>query len=176
VAVVAVAMLLGLNATGAMHTIHTHHEMLLGASEHNTRFAGIFGTGAIYYLFRDTIPLTNTGACVAATLLTALMFNRHLAETAYTIFGGDLILWLAFEVRVLRLSRIDNNADISYGLYLYGWPVQTLIIWNYLAINPWLLCLLSLLVARLMGYAGWVLVEKPCLQLKRRRPTTLALP
>jgi hypothetical protein len=28
------------------------------------------------------------------------MFNRHLGETAYTIFGGYLIFWLAFEVRV----------------------------------------------------------------------------
>jgi peptidoglycan/LPS O-acetylase OafA/YrhL len=58
---------------------------------------------------------------------------------------------------------------------LYGWPVQTLIIWNYPATNPWLLCLLSLLVASLMGYTSWMLVEKPCLQLKRRRARALAL-
>jgi peptidoglycan/LPS O-acetylase OafA/YrhL len=172
----AVAVLLALNATGAIHGVHIRHELLLGVPENATRFAAVFGVGAIYYLFRDRIPLTDAGAAIAAPLLVGLMFDKQLAETAYAVLGGYLILWFAFKVRVLWVSRLAPDADISYGLYLYGWPIQTLIIWNDRTINPWVLCCLSLLVASLMGYVSWSLVEKPCLRLARGRRAVLALP
>jgi peptidoglycan/LPS O-acetylase OafA/YrhL len=156
--------------------MQTHHAMLLGSPMWDIRFAGVFGVGAVYYLFRDKIPLTDAGAAIAAILLTGLMFNRSLAETAFAIFGGYLILWFSFKFRVLRLSRFDNNVDISYGIYLYGWPIQSLIIWNDRTVNPWALCFLSLLAASLMGYVSWTLVEKPCLRLARGRRVVFASP
>jgi hypothetical protein len=118
----------------------------------NIRFAAISGVGTIHHLFRDTMRLANKGACMAVILLSALMLNRHLAEMACG----------PFRVPILHHSRFDNNAGILIGLIC----LETLIIWNYPAINPWLRCSLSLLVAGLMGYASWSMIEKPCLQLK----------
>jgi peptidoglycan/LPS O-acetylase OafA/YrhL len=174
VAAVAVAILLLLNATGAMLTDHPNQDMLLGVAAYNTRFGAVFGVGALYYLFRDRIPLTNVGAGIAAILLGGMMFRPLLAEAAYAILGGYLILWFAFGIPVLRLSLLDNKVDISYGLYLYGWPAQTLIIWHDRTINPWLLCCLSLALASLFGYASWMLVEKPCMRLVRSQRPILA--
>ena len=174
VAAGAVAILLMLNATGAMLTDHPNQDMLLGVAAYNTRFGAVFGVGALYYLFRDRIPLTNVGAGIAAILLGGMMFRPLLAEAAYAILGGYLILWFAFRVPVLRLSVLDNKVDISYGLYLYGWPAQTLIIWHDRTVNPWLLCCLSLALASLFGYASWILVEKPCMRLLRSQRPILA--
>ena len=176
VAAIAVAVLLLLNATGAMQTVHPNQNMLLGVAAYNTRFGAVFGVGALYYLFRDRIPLTNIGAGIAAILLVGMMFRPLLAETAYAVLGGYLILWFAFKAPVLRLSQLDNKADISYGLYLYGWPVQTLIIWHDRIVNPWLLCCLSLALASLLGYASWILVETPCMRFARRERPILASP
>jgi hypothetical protein len=74
----------------------------------NIRFAAISGVGTIHHLFRDTMRLANKGACMAVILLSALMLNRHLGETA---------CW-PFRVPILHHSRIDNKAGISYRPYL----------------------------------------------------------
>jgi peptidoglycan/LPS O-acetylase OafA/YrhL len=161
--------LLTLNVTGVVHGRHIAHEDILGAPQQMVEFSGIFGMGSIYYLFRDKIPLTNLGALSAAVLLVSLLFSHALAGTAFTIFGGYIILWFAFKSRVLSLSRFDNKVDISYGLYLYAWPIQNLIVWNDRTIDPWLLCCMSIFGAGLLGYASWKLVEKPMLRFAYRR-------
>ena len=45
VAAIAVAVLLLLNATGAMQTVHPNQNMLLGVAAYNTRFGAVFGVG-----------------------------------------------------------------------------------------------------------------------------------
>jgi peptidoglycan/LPS O-acetylase OafA/YrhL len=161
--------LLMINATGVAHGRHIAHEDIFGAPQQMAEFSGAFGMGSIYYLFRNEIRLTGRGALAAAVVLVALLFSRALAGTAFTIFGGYIIVWFAFKSRIVSLSRFDNKADISYGLYLYAWPIQNLIVWNDRTINPWLLCCMSILGASLLGYASWTLVEKPMMRFARGR-------
>lgn len=169
VLLISLIALLMLNVTGAVHGFHTVHDDIVGSPQQTVEFSGIFGMGAIYYLFRDKVPLTNPGALLAAVLLIALLFSHALAGTAFTIFGGYLILWFAFKARVVSLSRFDNKVDISYGLYLYAWPIQNLIVWIDRTIDPWLLCCMSIFCAGVLGYASWMLVEKPMLRFAYRR-------
>lgn len=154
-----------------MSGIHTVRDDIHGASQYTVEFTGVFGVGALYYFLRDKVPLTSLGALAAVILLIALLFSHVLADTAFTIFGGYLILWFAFKVRVFGLSRVGNKVDISYGLYLYAWPIQNLIIWNDRTIDPWLLCCVTILGAGLLGYMSWKLVEKPMLRFAHRRST-----
>ncbi len=170
----AVSALLVLNATGAMQVVHIDNEYLWGRAADSTRFAAVFGIGALYYMFRERVKLTVPRAMAAAILLTGLMFIPYLAEAAFAILGGYLIMWFALRVPVLPLSRFDNTTDISYGLYLYGWPVQTLIIWFYRGIDPWLLCGVSLSLASLLGHLSWTCVERPCLRLAPGRRAAIA--
>jgi uncharacterized membrane protein len=39
-------------------------------------------------------------------------------------FGAIALYWLAFRARLGRIQRVNNRVDISYGTYLYSWPVQ----------------------------------------------------
>jgi peptidoglycan/LPS O-acetylase OafA/YrhL len=171
----AVGMLLVVNATGALRDVHTGYlvSYLVGDPVSTIRLSAVFGVGVVYYLFRNQIPLTQTGAAFAAVVLAGAMFWWRLAETSYAIFGGYLILYFALKLPMLHLSSVANKSDISYGLYLYGWPIQTLIIWNDHTIDPWLLCSLSLAAAATIGYASWRLVEKPCLNLAHTRRASL---
>ena len=100
-------------------------------------------------------------------LLVASLCHWTTANAGYALFGGYLIFWFAFAAPIVRLSRFDNRADISYGLYLYAFPVQSLFIWWFRGIDPWLLCGIALTVASVLGYLSWVLVERPCLGLAR---------
>lgn len=127
------------------------------------RLPFVFLCGAGFYLFRDRITLSAHGAGIAGLILLPLMFSRTLAEPAFTVFGGYLIFWFAFSVKPMRLSLLTNRIDPSYGLYLYAFPVQNLLVMALPGTSPWLLALGTLVVAGSLGVLSWILVERPAL-------------
>ncbi len=168
VLIVAIVVMLVVNVAGAVEGGHRIHEPLLPTLAKSLRFFMIFSVGAAYYLWRDRIPLSAAGALAAGILLAVAMLSWRFAEAAFTVFGGYLIFWFAFKGPRIDLGRLTGRDDISYGVYLYGWPVQSLLIWNFRAIDPWLLSALSLTVAWVLGYVSWIAVERPALHWGRR--------
>src|SRR5205807_4349051 len=85
------------------------------------------------------------------------------------IAGSYAVLWLALSASS-PLRYFSPSSDISYGVYLYGWPVQKLLLWY----APWLplgvQMLFALGVSMLLGWASWHLLEKRFLALKTRFP------
>ena len=78
---------------------------------------------------------------------------------------------LAFGLaRAPRLSRVGRRDDLSYGLYLWGCPVQQALVSAFgLGMGPYALTGAALLVAGGAALLSWRLVERPCLLLKPRR-------
>lgn len=136
------------------------------------RFAAIFGAGIVYYIYRDKVRFTHRGAIISALMLVFLLFSKHCAEASVAIFGGYLIFWIAFKLPVFRLSKLANKTDLSYGVYLYAWPIASIIAWNFRGINPWLLSALTFTLAVIVAYFSWTFVEKPCLRLIKTETTT----
>jgi peptidoglycan/LPS O-acetylase OafA/YrhL len=154
--------------TGVLETTRSVSGALFGSPSVSLSLFAIFGTGAVYYLFREQIPLTLLGALVSAVALTAAMFSPVWAGVAYGVLGGYLIFWFAFKIRVLFLSKFDNNIDISYGLYLYAFPIQNIFIYCNRAVDPWILTAITLVLASLAAYASWIFIEKPSLDALRK--------
>jgi peptidoglycan/LPS O-acetylase OafA/YrhL len=94
--------------------------------------------------------------------------SDDVAMLGIAVFGGYILFWFALAVRTPRLARIGGRVDISYGVYLYAWPVQNLVIQRAGEISPWLVTGVATPVAAMLGYASWRLVEAPCLALGRR--------
>src|SRR4029077_21042188 len=46
----------------------------------------------------------------------------------FPIFGCYLALWLALNPR-LPVIPAARFGDLSYGLYIYGWPVEEAVMW-----------------------------------------------
>jgi peptidoglycan/LPS O-acetylase OafA/YrhL len=145
----------------------------LGSLSEMIRLTFVFACGGAFRLFADRIAYTRRGAAVAAGLLLPLMFSRALAEPAFAILGGYLIFWYAFAVRPNVLSRATAQVDPSYGLYLYAWPLQSLLIARVPGISPWTVAVLALAGAIPLGILSWYLVERPML---RDRPGGAARP
>jgi peptidoglycan/LPS O-acetylase OafA/YrhL len=93
------------------------------------------------------------------------MRNNIFAELALAILGGYLLLKFAFMPSNL-LSRFLKFPDVSYGVYLYGWPTQKLLHWNYPMMSPWVLFILSCCLSLFCGLISWHGIEKPFLKLK----------
>jgi peptidoglycan/LPS O-acetylase OafA/YrhL len=128
-------------------------------------FAGIFACGALHYLYRDRIRYEWQWAAFCVVALVVLMFYSLLAEAALATLGGYVLFWFAFNVRSKNLGAIGRNVDLSYGIYLYAWPVQKLLIWFDPEVSPWS-CLETTAIATALALASWTLIEKPFLNLK----------
>jgi peptidoglycan/LPS O-acetylase OafA/YrhL len=98
------------------------------------------------------------------------MFYWRTAEIAVASADAYLLLYLGNKKSVL--SRHFNRVpDISYGTYLYGWPIQKLLLWHIPTLSPWALFSVSAPLALIAGTTSWYLIEKPALQFKNRSAT-----
>jgi peptidoglycan/LPS O-acetylase OafA/YrhL len=62
-----------------------------------------------------------------------------------------------------------RGIDLSYGLYLYAWPVQQLVAMYAWASRPVTFILISTVLALACAAASWFWVERPCMEWFRKR-------
>ncbi len=135
------------------------------AREDAARFASLFFVGGSFYLYRDKIMFEQKWLVASALSLAGLMFSNQLAELALAIFGGYLLFYFAFKPSPF-LAGFLKFPDVSYGVYLYGWPIQKLILWYFPSARPWTLFAFSCCAAVVCGLISWYVIEKPFLKLK----------
>lgn len=141
-----------------------------GYYSESVRLFANFAVGACFYLFRQEIPFTKSLAIASAAALAVMMFLERFEIASFAVFGGYLIFWFSFAVKSETISRINGDDDVSYGVYLYGWPISGALLY-FLGVNsPAMMIALSLPLAYIAGYVSWVLVERPFL---RRSPKTI---
>ena len=67
----------------------------------------------------------------------------------------------------LPVRSFDRRVDVSYGLYIYAFPVQQLLamygVTKY-GFTPYFVCALAITLA--LAAASWFTIEKPSLSLK----------
>jgi peptidoglycan/LPS O-acetylase OafA/YrhL len=135
--------------------------------------AAFFAVGCCYFVFRSDISLTAGKAVVAAVILCVGLLSYRWHHLAFSLAGSYLLFYLAFANMPL-LANFGKLPDVSYGLYLYGWPIQKLFIWFYPGISPWTLFALSAVAAIVTGWASWHLVEKRFIRSKRKTSAAAA--
>lgn len=129
------------------------------------RLFSYFAAGGCFFLFKDHIRYHTNGALLSFILLMIGMSFPALVNPAVMIFGGYLLFWIAFTPLPL-LRNFGHTHDISYGVYLYGWPVQKLLLWYGLTTSPWLLFLYSCLITFCLASVSWRYIERPSLRFK----------
>jgi peptidoglycan/LPS O-acetylase OafA/YrhL len=73
-----------------------------------------------------------------------------------------------------RLRTVGARRDLSYGLYVYAWPAQKLVLLAGAAMWPvGTFGLVALALALLLAWASWTWVESPALRLKAWTPAFL---
>lgn len=126
--------------------------------------APAFLMGAAAAMAAGRIPLNGRLAALCAVLLGGSVFWGDLT-IAFALSGVYLVIWLAFAPLGAWACSVGRRDDYSYGLYLWGWPVQMTIaaaIGGGAAIN----FALSFPIALCFAVASWRLVEKPAIAAK----------
>jgi len=146
-----------------------------GEMRHWFEYPAYFTYGALIAMFRDEFHARSGRLLlVLAPLAAVLFFGFKLEHSAGLLLLPPLLIFLG-SLRVPALAFLQRGGDPSYGIYLYGCPVQQSVyaLWPDLPFIPSLL--LSVLLATVAGYASWHGVESPVLRAKRffqRAPAT----
>ena len=127
--------------------------------------------GAAFYLFRHRIPRSPwLGALALAGMIIGGCF--HWLLTAAFFLPYLLFYAAGLAVPAEGFPR-RKQADYSYGIYIYSFPVQQLLVAAGLAqAGPWWLLLASLVGAVPLAAMSWHFVEAPCLRLKSASQAT----
>ena len=137
------------------------------------QFGTPFLSGAVLYLWRDRVPLDWRLAVVSAAALPVTAQARGVRQ-AFPPCGAYLVIFTATMPSV-RLPNLARGGDLSYGLYIFAWPVQQTVT---CLIGPPLTwyenVAVSLPVVLGLAALSWHLVEKPALSLKRARRSAMA--
>ncbi len=132
-----------------------------------TRLLLVFCAGGCFALYRDRIRFSSRWSLVALTVTIPCLFSLAGSQIALTTLGAYAFFSFAF-ARIPVLAVFQGHTDISYGVYLYGWPVQKLLLWALPGLSPWTLFALSAVASAAAGWASWQFVERPFLRLKSR--------
>ena len=138
---------------------------------------GFFAAGMCLYRLRGLGPrLFAWPWALLALIGLALSIPARLFLVAFPLFGGYLVIWLALNRR-LPVVRAARFGDLSYGLYIYGWPIEQCVVYFSGGTAPWWEVFgLSLALAVPTAFLSWHAIESRCRWRARRAERVAATP
>lgn len=133
-----------------------------------------FMIGMCFYLWRDRVALSIWILAGLVVLCWAfhgtLVFQLLLVITlCYGTF------WLGYVPGGI-LRRYNDLGDYSYGIYVYAFPIQGLVVWLFGPQDPLFNMAVSLPPTVLCGVLSWYLIEEPALGKKAQVLEWLGVP
>lgn len=134
---------------------------------HLSRYGLCFLLGVMAHRGRDVLPVTpwllptsfSAAIAFAGTSLSAvtcIIFTAHVAVVAGAMDFGAVTRW-------------TQHNDISYGTYIYGWPVQQALLTLAPGISLPVFALLSFVCVLPLAIFSWSAIERPALNYRSGR-------
>ncbi|MET1052788.1 MAG: acyltransferase [Mycetocola sp.] len=130
-----------------------------------SRFGVMFAAGALVFQFQHRLQARWSHVIVSGVIVLAASVLPD-----YRIIAALPLAYLLIAIGALVKNRIFwLRNDISYGIYIYAFPLQQcLAILGLAAIGVPAFAALSIVATVPMALASWFFVEKPALRLRRR--------
>lgn len=128
----------------------------------------IFLLGATLELYADKVPMARRWGLLAIGVVVLTLSTGLFSSVGYAAFAY-LVLWLSVYLPA-ALHGVGRRTDLTYGLYIYGWPVAMGLAdygvpqaWGY-----WAFVLMTFALTVPLAWLSWHYIEKPALALKTR--------
>jgi peptidoglycan/LPS O-acetylase OafA/YrhL len=135
-----------------------------------------FASGVVFFLFKDKIPLKASILIIASTVYALLIWQApELIKYYQYLYIPYAVFYLSFIPG--RTNNFGKYGDFSYGLYIYAFPVQQLIIAvSNQNLNPMVLTIYAGILTLGLSILSWKFIEKPMLKYKNVFSQGLKLP
>ncbi|EKN62782.1 acyltransferase [Schinkia azotoformans] len=153
----------------------------------------LFLSGGFIAVNEQKLKLTSSGL-ISILVLSILAFipelPKRVINTLYWLYGPEFpqeainyfLYLMLLPLAIIYLGKyipliLKAKNDISYGVYIYAWPIQQTIIFlflrNNVSLHPLLLFALSSIITAITSYFSWRFIEKPALSLKQVKLSNL---
>jgi len=129
------------------------------------RLGFAFGVGMAIWSARKWITPNWKLAAGGAGLFLISGLSGYAIDATATLALAGLILWLG--LLPAQPSRLRDETDISYGLYIWHFPVMQILEARMDDPSPLLMLALGVSITAVVSYTSWRLVERPALRFKR---------
>ncbi|ETD32245.1 hypothetical protein W823_14780 [Williamsia sp. D3] len=126
-----------------------------------------FFAGAAVYMFRERIS-ASPWVMVGALIVSVGAVLAGLGSVVAPLGIAYACIWIAAKFPRMLVERVDGGQiDISYGVYIYGWVVQQLVVLAGLHEYGVVVMVGASIAGTIpLAVASWFLVEKPALRWK----------
>jgi peptidoglycan/LPS O-acetylase OafA/YrhL len=129
------------------------------------RAAIMFAAGSLLYQWRDVIPAR--WSLVAVSVVIVLLAGQ--LPDYRVVAAVPLAYAVVVSGSLIHSKRLRLRSDLSYGMYIYAYPTQQLlVVCGLLSLNPWVFCCTVAIGTLPLAAASWFLVEKPARSLTSR--------
>lgn len=122
---------------------------------HLVRFGGVFAGGWALSLWAPSRRQLSIASAAGAIAWIA-SWNTPLLPSVEALVLPAIVVWLGG----LRVGRLDRMWDISYGYYLWGWPVQQTLLHLWPDLSTAGVLGLATVATVVPATLSWVLVER----------------
>ncbi|MBW8743927.1 MAG: acyltransferase [Sphingomonas sp.] len=130
-----------------------------------------FLIGILIFLYRDRLPFSRLAALAAFGVSLGLVLVMQLSGIEVLAYAA--VPGLIYTVAVVGLSDLPklpffHRGDYSYGIYIYGFPIQQAIAHFLPHARFWYVNLgIALPLTLLFAVTSWHVIEKPVLSLRK---------
>ncbi len=125
-------------------------------------FGTYFFLGVVYKCYKDSLFFSKW-YILPLLVLALLTVGTSLQKLTFAVFLSYSLITIGSSRALIR----TKGWDISYGFYLYAFPIQQLLLLAFgYSVNVWLHISLSVALASAMGTLSWIYIEKPALSKK----------
>ena len=119
----------------------------------------LFFWGSFYWIYRDEITMKNV-YFVLSTIIFILLIGLGYGQIGSFLFIPYLTLYISFCLPQCN-ARFASLGNLSYDIYLCGWPIQQMVISVFGgSMTVGLNILISIPLSIVVGYITYMLIEK----------------
>ncbi|RUP01494.1 MAG: acyltransferase [Mycobacterium sp.] len=135
------------------------------AGMESARLVLMFLTGALIHQWQHVIPARwSLVAASAAIAVAAAWLPDYRLVAAFPVAYAVIVAGA-----LVRDERFRLTTDLSYGVYIYAFPLQQLLVLGGLRqLHPLLFAVIATVVTLPTAALSWTLVEKPAMSMKSR--------
>jgi peptidoglycan/LPS O-acetylase OafA/YrhL len=134
---------------------------------HLSRYGLCFLLGVLAHRGRDVLPVTPW--LLPVSFIAAIAFAGTTLSPVTCIVATAHVAVVAGAMDFGPATRWTRRNDISYGTYIYGWPVQQALLTLVPGISLALFALLSFVCVMPLAIFSWSAIERPALNYRSGR-------
>jgi peptidoglycan/LPS O-acetylase OafA/YrhL len=127
-----------------------------------------YTAGSIIYVYRDYLKFDLKGT------IFSLLFSLTLIKFGGFNLAAPLLIGIVL-INGFQLFRVRFKYDISYGLYIYAFPVQQILFLLIATKLPVIVFnLLSFVITGVLAFLSFILIERPAMRLREKTDVILS--